>query len=104
MDVLVIGDRDTVIGFKLAGVSSALEVRNPEEAKAALKSAFQQRNVGVIMIPKKLAQEIKTFISKLTEESDFPIIVEIPGKEGVEEEVDALRELIRKAVGIEIKF
>lgn len=104
LKIIAIGDRDMVVGFKLAGISSALEVKNPEEAKAALKDAFQRRDTGIILISERLAEELRSFISKLVEGANLPIIVEIPGKEGTRTGGDVIKELVKKAVGIEIKI
>jgi len=104
LKIIAIGDKDMVLGFKLAGISSALEVNNPEEAKAALKDAFQRRDVGIILISERLAEELRPFISKLVEGADLPIIVEVPGKEGTRTGGDVIKELVKRAVGIEIKI
>jgi len=104
LKIFAIGDKDMVLGFKLAGVSYALEVKDSEEAKVALKNAFQKREVGIILISERIAEELRPFISKLVEEADLPIIVEIPGKEGTRMGGDILKKLIKKAVGVEIKI
>ncbi len=104
MRILAIGDKDMVIGFKLAGVSLVFEVKNAEEAKSILRDAFHRQDVGIILIAQWLAEELRAFIDKLIGEAELPIIVEVPGREGIKEGVDPIKELIRKAVGIEIKI
>lgn len=104
LNIIALGDRDMAIGFKLAGVSSAFEVKDAEEAKGILRDAFQRQDVGIILISERLAEELRSFINKLVEEADMPIIVEIPSKEGAKGGVDIIRELVKRAVGIEIKI
>jgi len=104
MEIVAIGDRDTVIGFKLAGVSSAFEVDDPESAKRILRDVFQMQNVGVVIITEKLADQIRAFIERLTESADLPILIEVPDKTGPKGGPDPIQALIKKAVGIEIKI
>ena len=97
MDVRVIGDENTVTGFRLSGVSKGYIVRNHAEAESAFGEC---EHSGVVIITEKAAELIRTLIS---EERDFPLVVEIPDRDGPIEKEDHIRVLMRQAIGVDIK-
>jgi V/A-type H+-transporting ATPase subunit F len=105
MRISLIGDKDTVVGFQLAGVKDSHIVESPEDARVALRDLAEDKESGLIIITERLADKIRSDISEITEGKVTPIIVEIPDKGGpIEKKVDPIKELIKRAVGIEIKF
>jgi len=105
MKISLIGDKDTVVGFQLAGVKDARIVDGPEEAKTALRSLAKEEDSGLIIMTEKLADKVRDDITEVTEGKVMPIIVEIPDKGGsIEKKVDPIKELVKRAVGVEIKF
>jgi V/A-type H+-transporting ATPase subunit F len=104
MKIGVVGDFDTVAGFRLAGVREAYEVEKPGEAVESLKKLMKE-DVGLIIITERLAEQIRDETAALTEGKALPLIVEIPDKQGsIEGKVDPIMALIKKAVGVDIKF
>jgi V/A-type H+-transporting ATPase subunit F len=104
MEIGVVGDFDTVTGFRLAGVRGAYEVEEPGAAVKTLKKLMRE-DVGLIIITERLADQIRDEIATLTEGKAFPLIVEIQDKQGpIEGKVDPIMALIKKAVGVDIKF
>lgn len=105
MNISVIGDHSTVTGFRLAGVNEGFEVAGGKEALPILKDKFKEKEAGLIIITEKIYGEIEDEIKRLTEKRVTPMIVAIPDSKGFfEERVDPIRELVKKAVGIEIKY
>jgi len=105
MKIVVIGDNTTVTGFRLAGIKQIYVAESIDEAKKALNEAAFDSNVGLIIITERFAEGLRKEISYLTEGKVIPLIVEIPDKFGpIEEKVDPIKELVKKAVGVEIKF
>lgn len=105
MRIGVIGDPSTVLGFRLAGVKDAHETEDPREALEALKALFRDKEVGLIIITEGLADKLRGEIDRLTRGVVTPLLVEIPDKGGpIERKVDPIKELVRRAVGVEIKF
>ena len=103
MKIVVVGDTDTAVGLKLAGVSDAYMVNDKQEAESIIKKLSQTEDVGLIVITEKIANQIRPVIRKILEQ-DLPILVEIPDKYvPVSGETDIIRDLIRKAVGIDLK-
>jgi V/A-type H+-transporting ATPase subunit F len=104
MKIGVVGDFATITGFRLAGVKEAYEVEEPKAAVETLKKLMKD-DVGLIIITERLADEIRDETAALIEGKTFPLIVEIPDKRGpVEGKVDPIMALIKRAVGVEIKF
>ena len=101
MKFYVIGDEDTVLGFRLAGVEGEV-VRTPEEASRSLERAFQEEGLGVIIIPERIAAEIRQHVDRYVYKTSFPLIIEIPDRLGPMEERGSIREMIRAAVGVSL--
>jgi|TARA_B100000959_G_C14936053_1_gene605784 V/A-type H+-transporting ATPase subunit F len=105
MEISVIGDSTTVLGFKLAGVKTAIKTKDSKEALEALKNQFNNPDIGLIIITEQYADKLRDEINRLTEGVMTPLIVEIPNKDGtIDRKVDPIKELVRRAVGVEIKF
>ncbi|WP_456471904.1 V-type ATP synthase subunit F [Methanocaldococcus sp.] len=95
MKIGVIGDRETAIGFRLAGLEDVYEVNNKDEALDAIKKLSSNKDIAFIIITERLAEEIREDIKKINK-----VIIEIPDKNGKIEREDPIKELIRKAVGV----
>jgi len=97
MEIHVIGDENTVTGFRLAGASRGHVVQNKEEAEKAFEECKES---GVVIITEKFAEMIRSTIS---EERFLPLVIEIPDREGPIEKEDPLRILMKQAIGVDIK-
>jgi len=105
LKIVAIADSDTVIGLRFAGVKDSFPVETPEEAKEALHKVFQDESVGLVILTEKLADQLRGMIMEYISQHTFPVVVEIPDKHGTEKgRRDPLRDIIRRAVGIELKF
>jgi V/A-type H+-transporting ATPase subunit F len=102
-DIVVIGDEDTVVGFRLAGVVDSLVHENPAETDRFIRDCLQ-RDVGVVVITDRVAAEVSELLGRLRSEKGRvkPIFVEIPDKRGPLEAEDRLQQLVRRVVGAEI--
>ncbi|MCS4542088.1 MAG: V-type ATP synthase subunit F [Euryarchaeota archaeon] len=103
--VAVIGDQDTIVGFRLAGIKETYEVGSAEEAAKNLKSLFQRKDINIIVITERIAEQLRKMIDdfEAKKEEVVPIIVEIPDKKGpMRREVTPLQKLVKRAIGIEI--
>jgi len=104
MEIAVIGDIDTVVGFKLAGVSLSFQVSDEKEAEKALRTLASRPDVGLIIINERFAEALRHIIKDLSQRPDL-VIVEIPDKKGpLPKKTDPIRELIRTTLGVEIKI
>ncbi|MEF8835262.1 MAG: V-type ATP synthase subunit F [Candidatus Thermoplasmatota archaeon] len=105
MKVVVIGKKDMTVGFSLAGVNEAYTPENDYEAKKRIDKLLETPDVGVILLSESIAEDIREHLQqkKKNKEDVYPVIVEIPDKEGaVEDKEDPLKGKIKRAVGIDI--
>lgn len=104
MKVGVVADEDTVTGFRLAGVRVGYPVDKPEEALEKIRELAHNKEVGIIIVTERIMEKIRGEVENILGERTFPLVVEIPDKGGkIEKRVDPLNELVRRAVGVDIK-
>ena len=101
MKFFVIGDEDTVLGFQLVGIDGDV-VHEAEEAKASLEKAFQMEGLGIIVITERVAEKIRSLVDQYVYKTTFPLIIEIPDRQGPVGQKKSIRELVQEAVGIHI--
>ncbi len=101
MKYFVIGDEDTVIGFGLSGVQGKI-VQNSEEASRVFHDVLKQGEIGIIIITEKIADMIRAEVDAFMFSEQFPLLVEIPDRNGHMPGRPALRELAAKAIGIKL--
>ena len=103
MKIIAVGDEDTVIGLKLAGIDEGyIPLSSDDAVKYITEKVYNDSDVGLIILTERLARKIREKIKEFFER-ERPIFVEIPDKYGAVEE-DVLRDLVRKAIGVEIKL
>jgi len=88
-----------VLGFSLAGVPGQV-VSTPEEAVEALDAAFKTEGLGIIIISERVAHDIREHVNQYLYNTSFPLIIEIPDRDGPMEGRGTVRDQIRAAVGV----
>ena len=101
MKYFVIGEEDTVIGFGLVGVEGK-QASTAEEAEAAFSSALDDPEIGIILINEGVAALIRPKIEEFVFTRTFPLILEIPGREGRDRNRPRLKELVNEAIGVKL--
>jgi len=94
MKIAVIGEEDMLTLFRMAGVKECYD--NEEKFDEIMK----REDVGIVVVSGKFCKKLKNKIIYHRLVKNLPIIVEIPGKEELE---DTIRKLIVRAVGVEVK-
>ncbi len=77
--IAVMGDRDSVMGFKVLGLD-VVEADDPAEAKASLRRLAKEP-YAVIYLTEQLASQIPEEVARYKDQLT-PAIILIPGKEG----------------------
>lgn len=77
--IAVMGDRDSVLGFKALGLE-VCPTQNPEEARQLLHKMAKD-NYAIIYMTEQLAAQMPNEIARY-KDSLVPAIILIPGKEG----------------------
>lgn len=103
--IVVVGKKDMVLGFSLAGVNEVFTPRDDYEAKKRIDKLMESPEIAVILLSEVIAEEIRDHLKRKEKRRDdiYPVIVEIPDKEGpLEDKEDPLEDKIKRAVGIDI--
>ncbi|QEN06532.1 Vacuolar H+transporting two-sector ATPase F subunit [Oceanispirochaeta crateris] len=101
MKYYIIGDEDTVLGFEMVGVRGRTAT-NENEAALAFSEALEDRDIGIIIISEAIADLIRHQVDQYMFTMQFPLIVEIPDRNGRMEGKPGLREMVNAAIGIKI--
>jgi len=101
MKVLVIGHPEAVLGFSLVGVDGKVAT-NADEANQALDSGLSTPDVGIILVTRDVAKTVGARMDDLKLHSTTPLVVEIPGPEGVSADQPSLSEVVLRAIGIKL--
>jgi vacuolar-type H+-ATPase subunit F/Vma7 len=103
MNVAVIGDRDMVSGYALAGVKKARFVADDGGLRAAVKTFLADSDLHVIIVQDTFFSRALLFAGKNGPEAPrLPVIVAVPGRCGPAMRGGQTQDLIRQVVGIPI--
>ena len=98
----VMGDKDSILGFKSLGLS-VFSVRDPAEAEKLLHE-LAKKDYAVIYITEQVAKNIPGAIDKY-KEAKLPAIIPIPGNQGVIGiGMQGVKKSVERAVGADILF
>ena len=101
MDYWVVADRETVTGFRFAGIKGTV-VETTSQACKALLSADENPRIGIIIVTEAVAQQARETINEIRREERGSVVVEIPGQEGRSPDRPSLIHLIEEALGIRL--
>ena len=101
MKYSVIGDEDTVLGFGIVGVLGKIAT-NEEETRRAFHELLEDQDVSIIIITERLADKIRTLVDQYLLTQSFPLIVEIPDRQGRLPDRPGIKEMVNAAIGIKI--
>ena len=101
MKVLVIGHPEAILGFSLVGVRGQAAA-TAEEANQALDSALAAEGVGIVLVTQDVSKLIEARMDQLKLHSTVPLVVEIPGPQGVSADQPTLSDVVLRAIGVKI--
>ena len=101
MKYFIIGGEDAVLGFGMVGVQGRV-VKNADQAREALHGALNDPENGIVIITEPVAGMIRSLVDRYLFSRSFPLIVEIPGRDGPAKARPGVRELVNKAIGINL--
>jgi len=81
MTFFCISDKDSSLGFRLAGVETR-EVSSRSDALEALKVALATEDAGVILVTEKAASFLKQELGNLMYKNQLPLVLELPSRGG----------------------
>lgn len=98
----VIGDKDSILGFKAVSMS-VFPVTTPSEAQETLERIAEEQ-YAVIYVTEHIAKDIVPTIEKYSERR-FPAIIPIPGNQGsLGIGMSGVKKSVERAVGADILF
>lgn len=98
----VIGDRESILGFKAVGLD-VFPIDDPEEAKKTLKRIAKE-DFAIIYITEQVYQYMMDEVDEYTD-SRLPAIIPIPGKDGtLGIGMTSVKKSVERAVGADILF
>lgn len=98
--IAVLGDKDSVLGFKALGLNT-FPVDSVDEAKATLHTIAKE-NYGIIYLTETLAAGMESDIARY-KDALTPAIILIPGKEGsLGIGMRNIKKAVERAVGADI--
>ncbi|MEO6666425.1 MAG: V-type ATP synthase subunit F [Nitrospiria bacterium] len=104
-DVVVIGDPQTVLGFRLTGVTTRA-VSTPQDARAAVRDALVGGAPGIVLFDAAVLDLMTDKERFLVEDSMCPILFPIPmsGRHAPARDDHHLARLLRSAIGHHLKI
>jgi len=81
MTFFCIADKESSLGFRLAGVETR-EVASRSNALEALKVALATEEAGVILVTEKAALFLRQELDNLMYKNQRPLILELPSRGG----------------------
>jgi len=101
MKVFVIGNQEAVLGFSLVGVHGKT-VKSAAEVNEALDEALSNADNGIVLITEDVAGMVQARMDQLKLRSTVPLVVEIPGPQGVATDQPSLNEVVMRAIGVRL--
>ena len=99
--IVVVADSSTCTGFRLAGVQDVFRLEG-KAAEKKLDELLTESNAGIIIITEKLLASMDHRLKKKVEKTAKPVVVAVPDKSGPSEEVESVKDLIKRALGFEL--
>jgi len=97
----VIGDQDSIVGFRFAGVTGTA-VDSPAEALEAFRQAVQEKNCSILILTAPVAEMIQDDVTRHRASAQPPYVVVVGDLWDTPAERPSLPDLIYEAVGIRI--
>ncbi len=99
--IAVVGDSETVLGFRLAGIQKTFEAN--DDADAVITAALSAEGIGILIVSQDVFETASAKVRKSADDSTKPVVVVIPGKKTRNAQGSAnLAQLVKRAIGVDI--
>jgi len=99
--IFLIGDEDTVLGFRFAGIRGRV-AKDSSQAADLFTKAVQDSEVSIVVVTERIAQLVRPQIDVFMEKHDLPFVVEIADSAGPIPTRKSPSDIVREAIGISI--
>ncbi len=97
----IIGDKDTVLGYRFAGVSGDV-VEDAEQAKTAFENALNDSGITVLLVTEAVEDMIPEIVMRHRMDAKPPYLAVVQDIWGPRGGRKSLQELINDAVGVRL--
>ncbi|HJJ31103.1 MAG TPA: V-type ATP synthase subunit F, partial [Methanocorpusculum sp.] len=98
MEIAVIGNKEFIVGFQLAGIQKTYSAETPEKLAETIQKVMDDSNVGILVLQAADLEALPRRLQVIIENSVRPTIVTLGGQEtGL-----SLRERIKRSVGVDL--
>ena len=97
----IIGDQDTVLGYRFAGVTGSV-VGNADEARTAFAAAVADRSNQILVLTEQAEELLGAEVTKHRLAAEPPFLVVVGDIAGTRVARRSLEQTIQEAVGIRI--
>ncbi len=97
MEISVVGSPAFTLGFQLAGLSDLHNPEGEEALHSTLRSLLNNKSVGIVVVDSAMLADLPERLRDQLSASVSPTVLGI----GTEEDT-ALRDTIRKAIGVDL--
>ncbi len=101
MNFFIIGDEDSVLGFAMVGVDG-IRAETEMEVRNAFAKVIDDDIYGIILITERCAEKIRLEVNKYIFTEQFPLILEIPDRNGPIPGKPGLKTIVDEAIGIKL--
>ena len=101
MRYFIIGDEDSVLGFGMVGVDGRV-AETAADAESAFRAALELKDVGIVVITERAAELIRPILEPYLLSRRFPLVVEIPDRQGPLPKRRSIRDMVTAAIGIKL--
>ena len=78
MRIAAVGERESIIGIRLAGVKTVLETSNPKEALEYVKKLLEENDIAIIIITSAIIEQIQSELETLRRGRMTPAFITFP--------------------------
>jgi V/A-type H+-transporting ATPase subunit F len=100
--IALIADRTTSAYFKVTGIKNSHAVKDRDDAERVFRRVHSDESISLIMVTEPVFEWIQPVLERTKKE--FPLVVSIPPRSGSKAQADALAQLIKRTVGIDLKM
>ena len=97
MDIAVVGSADFTLGFQLAGINTLYNPEGEEDTTKVFRDLLTKKGVGIVVVDSAVLATRPERLRDRLSKSVTPTVLGI----GTEEDT-ALRDTIRKAIGVDL--
>ncbi len=98
---LISDNTDTQTGMRLAGIEGVV-THDAQAVQSALNEALAQRDIGMILVTEKIADDFVQIVDEAKKDPEAPLILAIPDRHGSALGKDRITRYVREAIGVKI--